>query len=602
MACASSSRSGLRHATLPPPRPFAAKAALDPTCEDAEEAGDVLAALKDFVEDHNEAGDLHPETTYRVFTARGRMDMYIFFAEERGDHTRIAEFQAQRGQWEQLVQLLLRLPKKDAEPLIYTHSPSLVLHAPVSTFSAWRQSPFIQPLQLIPALTVYARSREIALAVVRALEQSGKAPAAGKGKGAAAAAPPPPSAASESVDAQGDLLGEVPPPSPGASSAQQAVEDATGILGISPQVWQGPDLAIQFLQFLVQPGGGRPRNRDTALHNLLMKLHAQHSEEQELIAFLQQELTDRDGCVLDKRYALRVCARHARKEACAHLYSSMGLHEEAVRLALSVSVDLAVQCVQPVKALEASTESRILLRRLYRLIVLHVLSQGGGSRESVAEAIRLVHDSKVLSVEDILPILPGTTKIDEVKGAIEASLARSTQTIEGLRDGMKVLTGNADKIGEAIRELRARYAVVSSDQRCVLSGVPVLGSPMYVFPTGNVYRADALAQFVVPHLPAKTRKQLHGLQGSISQTQARLSSARAAMERRGAGAAVEADEEPAAKRVERLAAELQGMQAELDELVAGDDPLCGELVIDTIDTPFGKAPGEELWCRLDWQL
>ena len=39
----------------------------------------------------------------------------------------------------------------------------------------------------------------------------------------------------------------------------------------------------------------------------------------------------------DLEYALRLCSEHELKPACVHIYSTMGLYEEAVDLALLVS-------------------------------------------------------------------------------------------------------------------------------------------------------------------------------------------------------------------------------------------------------------------------
>lgn len=35
-------------------------------------------------------------------------------------------------------------------------------------------------------------------------------------------------------------------------------------------------------------------------------------------------------------YALRICSRNGRTQSCVHIYSQMGLYEEAVALALEV--------------------------------------------------------------------------------------------------------------------------------------------------------------------------------------------------------------------------------------------------------------------------
>lgn len=37
-------------------------------------------------------------------------------------------------------------------------------------------------------------------------------------------------------------------------------------------------------------------------------------------------------------YALRLCSQNGRVESCVHIYSNMGLYEEAVNLALKVGL------------------------------------------------------------------------------------------------------------------------------------------------------------------------------------------------------------------------------------------------------------------------
>ena len=47
---------------------------------------------------------------------------------------------------------------------------------------------------------------------------------------------------------------------------------------------------------------------------------------------------DPEQICYDLKYALRLCMEHDRKKACVHIYSLMGLYEEAVDLALDVSL------------------------------------------------------------------------------------------------------------------------------------------------------------------------------------------------------------------------------------------------------------------------
>ena len=46
----------------------------------------------------------------------------------------------------------------------------------------------------------------------------------------------------------------------------------------------------------------------------------------------------------DLKYALRLCLEHDHKEACVHIYSTMGLYEEAVHLALQVNIAYGLIC------------------------------------------------------------------------------------------------------------------------------------------------------------------------------------------------------------------------------------------------------------------
>jgi hypothetical protein len=48
-------------------------------------------------------------------------------------------------------------------------------------------------------------------------------------------------------------------------------------------------------------------------------------------------LQEADQVAFDLKYALHTCSEHDHKIACIHIYSTMGLYEEAVDLALQVS-------------------------------------------------------------------------------------------------------------------------------------------------------------------------------------------------------------------------------------------------------------------------
>ena len=69
------------------------------------------------------------------------------------------------------------------------------------------------------------------------------------------------------------------------------------------------------------------KSQEPAIHNYLLSLYAKQPEEAALLRFL-------DSPYIDLKYALRLCMRLERRQACIRIYSKMELFEEAVESAL----------------------------------------------------------------------------------------------------------------------------------------------------------------------------------------------------------------------------------------------------------------------------
>ena len=66
-----------------------------------------------------------------------------------------------------------------------------------------------------------------------------------------------------------------------------------------------------------------------------------------------------ENYVYDVKYAMRVCIQEGKKEACVFIYSLLGLYEEAVKLALTVAIQLAKFCAD--KADDEETRKKLWL-------------------------------------------------------------------------------------------------------------------------------------------------------------------------------------------------------------------------------------------------
>jgi len=318
----------------------------------------------------------------------------------------------------------------------------------------------------------------------------------------------------------------------------------------------------------------------------------------------------------DLAFALRTCLPAKKMKTCTYLYTALGLHVEAVEAALEAGdVPLAKWAANALPS--ASGETRDLGKRLWTKIACHVISENGLARMvkeegkqheeaaggSVAQAaLAILKESDCLRVEDILVYFPGSTRLEDFKGEVSASLAEADSTIRSLREEMKGHADAAERIRGDIKALRGRHVAVNPGQKCALSNLFLLTSnSFYVFPCGHAFIAEYLVQEMLPHLSDAQRKRLGELLGNIGRVRNALSQ----LQERGQSAMeglapilhqlipVPSKTHPlASASIDELKEALMGKIAALqsihDDIVASECCLCGDVLVNTIDEPLDE--------------
>ena len=78
--------------------------------------------------------------------------------------------------------------------------------------------------------------------------------------------------------------------------------------------------------------------------------------------------------------------------------------------------------------------------------------------------------------------------------AICGSLAEYNHHIEELKQEMEEATESAKRIREDIQEMRNKYGVVESQEKCAACDFPLLNRPFYLFLCGHMFHYDCLIQ------------------------------------------------------------------------------------------------------------
>ncbi|CAG8666814.1 6521_t:CDS:10, partial [Racocetra fulgida] len=317
--------------------------------------------------------------------------------------------------------------------------------------------------------------------------------------------------------------------------------------------------AIRYLHYVVT----QLNNTDPAIHNFLLTLYAtqptSNNDESSLLKFLA---TEGKEPYYNMDYALRLCSQNGKTQSCVHIYSNMGLFEEAVDLALKHN-DLELASINADKP----EDDEALRKNLWLKIARHVVEK----KQDIKMAMDFLQRCELLKIEDILPFFPDFVLIDNFK---------YNTHIEDLKQEMEEATKSADSIRNDIRELR---------KKCSLCDSPLLTRQFYIFPCQHAFHSECLIQ---EHLNTVQLRKILELQEQIAKEISNFNRApdNTARERNSF----------APGGLDRLKGLILPDVAthsgddvavvvskdELDDLVASECVLCGDMMIKTIEKPF----------------
>lgn len=614
----------------------------------ADQMATARADLSTFLRTH--AGLLHARATYSTLAAYGCPEQQLEYAASKPDRStsdvrRMVALYLGAGDATAALQVL----PPSVPDLWYDYAGPLLLAQPEGTVQAWLRMPALVPTQLLPALLQYVHVRHVA---ARAADEFAE-PAAQAAIAAAAEQSKldSPVAGPEDVLPPRGLLSEVKPRAADEthtdvdSAVLEVVRVRTGAQRVSARVWQGPNAAMEYLRVAAADCA------HAGVQELLCSLYVEAWSSAEpdsaesaaalddLLMFLEADNVAGVPVVpagLSARVALGLCEEAGCAAACILLHRALGQWQDAIDLALQDGLPAALAIMPDETAVRTarrhagvdhssgldthvafeddSAEIDTLIRELWLHCARQQLEQG----EKLASVLDMCEKSRRLVVADVLPLVPDDAPVKSFDSAVRTELVKHSEKVQQLRASVDALTARSERVRTQVASLRERWALVSPRAKCPLSGLQLLGGPMYVFPTGNAYAASAVTALVLPHLSESDKDKVIAAQADVAMATQQLESCqrayhspeRAAREAEGLidAKAGMSDEHLAlesmssaalSKRVAAAAAEASAAQSRLDELVAGDDPLCGKIIIDLLDVELGQGAGEEAWVGLD---
>ncbi|ODQ66810.1 hypothetical protein NADFUDRAFT_33585 [Nadsonia fulvescens var. elongata DSM 6958] len=290
---------------------------------------------------------------------------------------------------------------------------------------------------------------------------------------------------------------------------------------------------IRYLKYCIKT----LNNKEAVIHNTILSIYASSgkSNETQLLAFLERQANNPR---YDLDFALRIFKKNHCIESCVHVYALMDLYEEAVKLALeNNNIELAASIS------DKPTDNDDLKRGLWLNVAKKVIE----IKDTIQEALDFLKRCDVLKMEDLLPLLPDFTSIDEVKEEVCRSLEDYSNLISSIQYDIQESVSVASSLKSEISKFQKRYALVEPGESCSICMYPLLTRKFYVFPCQHAFHTDCITETLLKNGDYKTRKRISELNRSTGKADIRK---------------------------------------ELERIISEKCVLCSDIKIDALDRPF----------------
>ena len=165
----------------------------------------------------------------------------------------------------------------------------------------------------------------------------------------------------------------------------------------------------------------------------------------------------------------------------------MGKYTDAVRKALSVK-DQDCRKIAEFIASNAPTDN------LKKQLWIEIFSCGNSQNE-FEEALKIMKNSKILKIEDVLPHITDTIKIEDFKKQISECISDYENNIRKLKDDINSYNKTAENIKNDIVNLKKRSMEIPySSYKCVICQNYIKNKNIYLFPCGHMFDANCIRE------------------------------------------------------------------------------------------------------------
>ena len=212
-----------------------------------------------------------------------------------------------------------------------------------------------------------------------------------------------------------------------------------------------------------------------------------------IIEYLKGPLKSDESNIFSKKKKVLFQLDYAKKlfenntPAYALVLALMGKYSEGVKKALSVKDK---DCRKIAEFIASNAPGDSLKKQLW----IEIFSCDNNQNE-FQEALKIMKDSKILKIEDVLPHITDTIKIEDFKKQISECISDYEDNIKKLKEDINNYNKTAENIKNDIVNLKKRSMEIPySSYKCVICQVYIKNKNIYLFPCGHMFDANCIRE------------------------------------------------------------------------------------------------------------
>ena len=248
---------------------------------------------------------------------------------------------------------------------------------------------------------------------------------------------------------------------------------------------------LKYLKYLIEK---KNIKEESNIHNLYIYYLMKSRRNQEaIIEYLKGPLKSEDSQYFSKKKKVLFQLDYAKKlfkdnpPAYALVLALMGKYSEGVKKALSVKDK---DCRKIAEFIASNAPGDNLKKQLW----IEIFSNGNSQNE-FEEALKIMKESKILKIEDVLPHITDTIKIEDFKKQISECISDYEENIKKLKEDINNYNKTAENIKNDIVNLKKRSMEIPySSYKCVICQLYIKNKNIYLFPCGHMFDANCIRE------------------------------------------------------------------------------------------------------------